>query len=140
MKACLVATVALLCALASPAFAGPSVYTARPDDPRAITVDARGDGRTDDSVAIQRAIDAAAASGGGQGGVVFLPPGRYRITRTILVWPAVRIFGVGPTRPVFVLGARTPGFQKGAGAMFVFTGGDQYNVGQVPGAVPSERA
>ena len=138
MKACLVATVALLCALASPAFAGPSVYTARPDDPRAITVDARGDGRTDDSVAIQRAIDAAAASGGGQGGVVFLPPGRYRITRTILVWPAVRIFGVGPTRPVFVLGARTPGFQKGVGTMFVFTGGDQYNVGQVPVPVPSE--
>ncbi|MES2441183.1 MAG: glycosyl hydrolase family 28-related protein [Pseudomonadota bacterium] len=131
----LIAAIALLCAIACPALAGPSVYLTKPDDPRAVTVQAKGDGRSDDSVAIQRAIDAAA--GEGQGGIVFLPSGRYRLTRTILVWPAVRIFGVGPTRPVFVLGASTPGFQKGVATMFIFTGGDQYNVGQVPVPPPT---
>ncbi len=51
-----------------------------------------------------------------------LPSGRYRISRTLLVWPSVRVFGVGPTRPVLFLGNRTPGFQKGLGSMVVFTG------------------
>ncbi|WP_234422622.1 glycoside hydrolase family 55 protein [Sphingomonas aurantiaca] len=42
-----------------------SVYLTRPDDPRAVTVKGVGDGRADDSVALQQAIDSAAA--GGQG-------------------------------------------------------------------------
>ena len=37
---------------------------------------AKGDGRADDQAAIQKAIDAAEAAGGG---VVFLPPGTYRV-------------------------------------------------------------
>lgn len=40
-----------------------------------------GDGRTDDTEAVQRAIDAIAATGG----VVLFPPGRYRITSTLRV-------------------------------------------------------
>ncbi|RZM19529.1 MAG: gluconolaconase, partial [Sphingomonas sp.] len=88
--------------LATPAFAGTtSVYRTAPTDPRAITVRGVGDGRADDSAAIQQAIDAAAA--GGKGGVVFLPSGRYRISRTIFVRSAVRLFGVGPTRPEILL-------------------------------------
>ncbi len=70
--------------------------------------------------AIQRALDQAAEHGGG--GVVFLPSGRYRISRTLLIWPGIRLFGTGATRPVLVLGRNTPGFQHGVGSMVVFTG------------------
>ncbi|MBB3693378.1 glycosyl hydrolase family 28-related protein [Sphingomonas sp. BK580] len=127
------ATAALAAGTALPAAArSTSVYLTQPDDPRAITVRGVGDGRADDSAAIQQAIDQAATSG--SGGIVFLPSGRYRITRTILVRPAVRIFGVGKTRPEIVLGDATPGFGSGVAAMLAFTGEDQYRVGKV--AVP----
>ncbi|MYM72389.1 gluconolaconase [Duganella sp. FT134W] len=112
-----------------------SAYQTMPDDPRAVQVKAAGDGRTDDSAAIQQALNAA--SDKGEGGVVFLPSGRYRITRSLLVPQAVRLYGVGPTRPVLVLAAHTPGFQKGVANMVVFTGGDQYTVGKVPVPVKS---
>ncbi|MCG7347233.1 glycosyl hydrolase family 28-related protein [Sphingomonas sp. ACRSK] len=107
-----------------------SVYLQAPDDPRAITVRGVGDGRADDSAAIQQAIDAAAE--GGHGGVVFLPSGRYRISRTIFVKSAVRVFGVGPTRPEIILGDNTAGFGSGVAAMVAFTGEDQYRVGKAP--------
>lgn len=131
---------ALLLAAAT-AHASRSAYEAAPDDPRAIVVQAPSDGTHDASAALQQAIDRAANAG--EGGVVFLPSGRYRITRSILIPLAVRVYGVGPTRPVFVLAPRTPGFQQGVATMVIFTGGDQYNVGKVPipvpGAVPADR-
>ena len=115
-----------------------SAYQTMPDDARSVVVRGRGDGVADDSDAIQRAIDSAANKG--LGGIVFLPSGRYRITRSLLVPIAVRIYGVGKTRPVLVLGPNTPGFQKGVANMLIFTGTDTYNIGgvamPVPGAVP----
>ena len=48
--------------LPTAAQAGPSVYTRTPDDPAAIIVKGVGDGRADDSMAIQSAIDAAATA------------------------------------------------------------------------------
>lgn len=127
-------TSALLLAAATAAAASPSAYETMPDDPRAIVVRAPADGTQDASAALQQAIDRAA--NGGEGGVVFLPSGRYRITRSILIPLAVRVYGVGPTRPVFVLAPRTPGYQQGVANMVIFTGGDQYNVGNVPMPVP----
>ena len=112
-----------------------SVYLTQPSDPRAVTVKGVGDGRADDSAAIQQAIDAAAA--GGQGGIVFLPSGRYRISRTIFVRSAVRIFGVGPTRPEIVLGDNSAGYGSGVAAMVAFTGEDQYRVGKAPVPPPT---
>jgi hypothetical protein len=112
-----------------------SVLLTAPDDPRAVSVKGVGDGRADDTEAVQHAIDAARDKTGH--GVVFLPSGRYRLSRSILVPPGVRIFGVGAKRPVFVLGPNTPGFQKGVGTMIVFTGGDQYGVGRIPVPVPT---
>jgi len=97
-----------------------SAFPVAPKDPAAITVKARGDGVTDDSAAIQAAIDAAAAKRGG--GIVFLPSGRHRLTRTLYMWPGVRLFGVGRTRPVLLLAPSTPGFQTGVGNMVFFTG------------------
>ncbi|NYT41944.1 gluconolaconase [Sphingomonas sp. R-74633] len=124
----------LLCPL--PAFAGSlSVYRTQPNDPRAITVKGVGDGRADDSAALQQAIDQAAK--GGQGGIVFLPSGRYRISRTIFVRTAVRVFGIGATRPVILLGDDTPGYGAGVAAMVSFTGEDQYRVGKVPVPPPT---
>ncbi len=110
--------------VASPVGAA-SVYPTRPEDPGAVYLTAqefgvRGDGTTDDSAAVQAAIDTAAGNGVG-GGIVFVPAGRYRLTRTIYVWRAVRVIGYGPTRPVFVLADGTPGYQKGIGLMVMFT-------------------
>jgi hypothetical protein len=124
---------ALLCPAL--ALASDSAFGSMPQDPRAITVAAKGDGKADDTGAIQAALDRAANKG--SGGIVFLPSGRYRITRSILIPLAVRLYGVGPTRPVFVLARNTPGFQKGVGTMVVFMGGDQYGTGKVPVPVAS---
>jgi hypothetical protein len=122
--------------MASPAAAQSiSVYRSMPVDPRAIVAHGVGDGRADDSAAIQRAIDAA--TDGRSGGIVFLPSGRYRISRTILIRSGVRVFGVGPTRPVIVLGDGTPGFGSGIAAMVSFTGDDQYRVGKVAEPPPT---
>jgi len=104
---------------ATTVLASTSTLQTAPTDPRAVTVNGKGDGKADDSDAIQHALDQASEHGGG---VVFLPSGRYRISRTILIWPAVRLFGVGKTRPVLVLGDKTPGFQRGVSSMVAFTG------------------
>ena len=112
-----------------------SVLPVAPDEPRAVTVRGKGDGRADDSAALQRAFDQARDATGH--GIVFLPSGRYRLTRTIVVPAGVRVYGVGATRPILVLAPDTPGFQKGVSNMVVFGGGDQYQVGQVPVPVPT---
>ncbi|QYE36570.1 SMP-30/gluconolactonase/LRE family protein [Polymorphobacter sp. PAMC 29334] len=132
------ALVLALAAAPTAAIAGPSVFQTAPDDARAVTVAGRGDGRADDGAALQSAIDSAAAKGGG--GIVFVPSGRYRITRTIFLWPGVRVFGVGATRPVIVLGDKTPGFQRGIANMLFFAGARRGEVKRVafppPGSVP----
>ncbi|KQM77737.1 gluconolaconase [Sphingomonas sp. Leaf22] len=115
-----------------------SVFLTAPDDPRAVTVRGVGDGRADDTAAIQQAIDAVAADRQrGGGGVVFLPSGRYRISRTVFLRSGVRMFGIGPTRPVFVLADNTPGYATGIGAMLSFTGEDQYRAGKPPVPPPT---
>jgi hypothetical protein len=116
---------AVLLSLAAPSPApAASAFTSRPDDPAAVTLAApdfavRGDGVADDSAAMQAAIDKAASKPGG--GLLFVPSGRYRLTRTLYVWRAVRLIGVGATRPVFVLADNTPGYQQGIGLMVMFT-------------------
>ena len=104
--------------LCSAAFAG-SVITTRLDDPKAIYLDAPA-GNGDSSAALQAAIDKAV--GTAREGIVFIQEGRYTLTRTVYVWPGVRLIGYGATRPVFALPPNTPGFQKGMGVMVIFTG------------------
>jgi len=116
--------VAVLVCAAMPANAV-SYYPVRLEDPKAVylTPDnypVHGDGVSDDSTAIQAAINRAAEH---REGIVFVPSGRYRVTRTIYVWPSVRVIGYGKTRPVFVLADNTPGYQQGLGYMFLFAGG-----------------
>jgi sugar lactone lactonase YvrE len=106
--------------------ASTSVFTQRPDDPSAVylTPDKfpiRADGIADDSDTLQEAIDKIQEST--NQGILFLPSGRYRVTRTIYIWPGIRIFGYGKTRPVIVLGANTPNYQEGPSYMIFFAGG-----------------
>ncbi len=113
----------LLVAAASPAVAE-SVFTTRPEDPGAVYLTAEqfgacGDGAADDTAAVQAAVDKAAATP--SGGILFVPSGRYRLTRTLYVWRGVRLVGYGATRPAFVLADNTPGFQEGIGLMVMFT-------------------
>jgi hypothetical protein len=104
--------------LCSAAFAA-SVITTRPDDSKAVYLEAPAE-KADSSDALQAAIDKAA--GTGREGIVFVSADRYNLTRTIYVWPGVRLIGYGVTRPVFVLPPQTPGFQKGMGVMVMFSG------------------
>ena len=106
-----------------------SVMTAKPEDSKAVYLTA-ADGTGDDSARIQAAID---QSENKREGIVFVPSGRYRLSRTVYVWPGVRIFGYGPTRPVFALAANTPGFQQGVGVMVMFTGFRTGRGGRGPG-------
>lgn len=112
-----------------------SVFPRAPAEPHAVTVSAKGDGVADDSDALQQAFDRARDKTGH--GLVFLPSGKYRITRTLVVPPGVRIYGIGSTRPVIQLSANTPGFQQGVSTMIVFGGNPQYQPGQVPVPVPT---
>ena len=108
------ASVACMLGLVWPASAQTSsFYTTRLDDSKAVylTNDAFaviGDGAGDDTAAVQAAIDKVQETTGE--GIVFVPSGRYRVTNTVYVWGGIRLIGYGATRPVFVLGANTPGY------------------------------
>src|ERR1700729_694365 len=116
--------VLILASLTASTFAA-STYPQRLDDPEAVYLtpqefQVHGDGLRDDSEAVQAAIDKLQSSRGE--GIVFVPQGRYRISRTIYLWPGVRLIGYGTQRPVFVLGENTPGYQDGIAYMFLFAG------------------
>lgn len=92
-----------------------SVYTEKPDDPEAIyftpdNYDITTDGKTDVSEALQTAINQVKDKY--NFGIVFIPEGEYRISKTIYIPKAVRVIGYGEKRPVIVLGKNSPGYQK----------------------------
>src|SRR3972149_6902654 len=83
-------TLALILCGAAPMWAA-SYYTVRLNDPKAVYLGAfgaRGDGVADDTDAIQRAINTVQETV--IQGIVFVPDGRYRVTKTIYVWPSIR--------------------------------------------------
>ena len=92
-----------------------SFYTTRPDDPKAVylTPDhfpVHADGKGDDTDALQAAIDKVADTD--HQGIVFVPGGIYRMSKTVYVWEGVRLIGYGANRPKFVLADNTPGYQE----------------------------
>src|SRR5271170_491920 len=120
----ILATVALL-STAVPLL-GTSYYPARPKDAKAVYLSAdnfpvKGDGIADDSAVLQQAINKVRETT--NQGILFVPAGRYRLTKTIYIWPGIRLIGFGTVRPTFVLGANTPGFQQGPAYMMFFAGG-----------------
>lgn len=91
-----------------------SYYPVRLDDSKAVYLSrdsfaVHGDGRADDTEAVQQAIDKVQETTGQ--GIVFVPEGRYRLSSTVYIWPGIRLIGYGAARPVFVLGERSPGYQ-----------------------------
>lgn len=110
---------------------GTSIYESRPDDSSSVYLtpdrfNVKGDGIHDDTDGIQQAILTVQEKSGY--GIVFIPEGTYRISRTIHIGTACRLIGYGIKRPVFILAENTPGFQtpaendKGQGRyMFWFT-------------------
>jgi hypothetical protein len=112
-----------------------SYYPARLDDAKAVyfTKDSffvRGDGIADDSDALQKAIDKVQETT--NQGILFIPAGHYRLSKTIYVWPGIRLIGFGATRPVFVLGANTPGFNGTSPAYMLFFAGGRPGIGRTP--------
>ncbi|MDI9550695.1 MAG: gluconolaconase [Bacteroidales bacterium] len=120
-----------------------SVYTQKPDDPGAMFFTSENfpgitaDGKTDVSLALQAAINRVKTEQAF--GILFIPEGRYRISRTIYIPGAVRVIGYGQNRPEFILSKNSPGFaeehpdDKGKSKyMFWFTSGivsDENRVG-----------
>src|SRR4051812_30582605 len=81
--------------------AAQSFYPLKLDDSTAVylTPDkfaVHGDGVADDTAAIQAAINRVQETTGE--GIVFVPPGRYRLTSTIIIWGGIRVIGYGQTR------------------------------------------
>jgi sugar lactone lactonase YvrE len=97
-----------------------SYYTERLEDPKAVYLTAVGDGVTDDTAAVQKAVNSVVENT--TRGILFVPSGTYRLTKTIEVWPGTRIIGYGKTRPVFILTDNTPGYQGDPAYMFHFAG------------------
>lgn len=118
----------LLCALcAGVAYAGPeqggSLYLTKIIDPMAVyftaeTFGIRNDGSQDISDALQTAIDQVQETT--KFGIVFIPEGKYIISKTIHVWKGIRLIGYGNRRPEFILRKNTPGFSTDTKYLFHF--------------------
>ncbi|MDE1161351.1 MAG: glycosyl hydrolase family 28-related protein [Acidobacteriaceae bacterium] len=83
-----------------------STFPLRPQDPAAATFTGRSG--EDVSAELQATIDKLQETR--HQGVIFIPEGRYRLTRTIYVWTGIRLIGFGAKRPVFLLPDNTSGF------------------------------
>lgn len=112
------------------AFNPNSVYTQRPNDPEAFYFTPQSYGfrpGEDVSDILQNVINQL--KNGKNFGILFIPEGKYRISKTIYIPNAIRLIGYGEKRPEFILTKNSPGFQaevpddKGkAKYMFWFTG------------------
>lgn len=87
-----------------------SVFTSRPQDDTAVYFHSN---RNDDvSDALQQALNEAKGKENGCG-ILFIPEGKYYLSKTIYIPSGVRMIGYGSKRPLFILAKNTPGFQKG---------------------------
>jgi sugar lactone lactonase YvrE len=110
-----------------------SVYQERPNDSEAFyftpeNYNIKADGKMDVSDALQEAINQVKTEK--NFGILFIPEGKYKVSRTIYVPGAIRLIGYGKNRPEIILGENTPGYQeevktdKGrSNYMIWFTGG-----------------
>lgn len=106
-----------------------------------------GDGVTDDTTAIQAAIDAAPA-----GAKVFFPAGQYEITSSILITKSVTLSGAASTTIQYMPGITLTGYHRGMIIIqpttqdvtgvrvenLVLDGNRQNNTQVIPGGTPTE--
>src|SRR5215813_3304954 len=126
VRSCVLRITGLAAAVIVPCAQTQSFYPVRLEDKTAVYLSndrfgTKGDGVTDDTAAIQKAIDSVADTT--RQGIVFIPTGHYRLTHTLYVWPGVRLIGYGTQRPTFILADNTPGYQTGPSYMVFFAGG-----------------
>jgi hypothetical protein len=91
-----------------------SVYKQKPDDPEAVfftreAYNIKADGKMDVSDALQAAINKVKTEK--SFGILFIPEGKYLISKTIYVPGSIRLIGYGKTRPEIILARNSPGFQ-----------------------------
>jgi hypothetical protein len=101
-----------------------SVYTEVPDDQEAVfftseLFNIKADGKQDVSDVLQLAINKLKKER--NFGILFIPEGKYLISKTIYVPKAIRIIGYGQNRPEFILAKNTVGYQDELNFMFWFT-------------------
>ena len=93
---------------------GESVYKLKPDDPEAVFFIPENYGVTgrnaDISDALQRVINQVKTEK--NFGIIFIPEGTYRISKTIYVPQAIRLIGYGAKRPEIILTRNSPGYQQ----------------------------
>jgi len=92
-----------------------SVYRQQINDPEAVYFTPEhfpitADGKTDVTDALQSAINQVKKQY--NFGIVFIPEGTYKISKTIYVPQAVRLIGYGKNRPLILLGKNSPGYQE----------------------------
>ncbi len=87
---------------------------------------ARGDGRTDDTAAIQKALDATGKNGGG---IVFVPPADYRLDGSLTVPRGVELRGIH----------EVPHHPMGAGSILLVKGG-KGDAGGTPTVILKEKS
>ena len=91
-----------------------SAYKLRPNDPEAVyftqeNFNVKSDGKTDVSDALQSAINKVKTEQ--NFGIVFLPEGKYLISKTLYIPGSVRLIGYGANRPEIILAKNSPGYQ-----------------------------
>ena len=110
-----------------------SVYQQKPEDPQAqyFTPEAfniKADGKMDVSAQLQEAINKIETEIGY--GILFIPEGRFLVSKTIYVPGSIRLIGYGKNRPEIILAKNSPGYQTVAtdsrypeNYLIFFTGG-----------------
>jgi hypothetical protein len=92
-----------------------SFYPEKPEDDEAVYFSpdhfrVKADGKTDVSDVLQDAINQVKTRH--NFGILFIPSGKYLISKTIYIPRAVRVIGYGITRPEIMLAKNSPGFQQ----------------------------
>ena len=92
-----------------------SIYLSKINDPEALyftpeNFDITADGKTDVSEALQKAINQIKNEK--NFGILFIPEGRYKISKTIYIPKAIRLIGYGKKRPLIFLAKKSSGFQQ----------------------------
>ena len=125
-------TILLLLPFSSKAIgAGESFFKQKPADPEAVYFIPEDYGVTgknaDVSDALQQVLNQLKTEK--NFGIVFIPEGTYRISKTIYIPQAIRLIGYGAKRPEIILTKNSPGYQEEvssdrgkANYMFWFTG------------------